>query len=133
MSGKKRERILLVDDDGEVRSCVSEFLEFEGYEVLQEAGGEGGFETYCQQSPFVFVLSDFQFIPGKKVSSCGSVIRNGADLLREIRLLAPDQRMALMTGDPKAAYEAMESPIRNVLVFRKPFSMHELIAVIRKA
>ncbi len=119
--------ILLVDDDGDVREGLAGFFERKGYEVSQEAGGRGAFDLYKERGPFDFVLTDFNFIPSKE-------IRHGADLVREIRKLAPNQLMAIMTGDEKAAREALDASVKDVPVLEKgSFSLGELTGLLPEA
>jgi DNA-binding response OmpR family regulator len=133
MTTQENRRVLLVDDDPEVREAVAMFLRDKGYQVYQEADGSGAFDRFDHSSPFVFVISDFQFFPGQRVSSCGSKIRHGADLVREIRKLNPTQRMAIMTGDDHAAMKELDASVKDVPLLRKPFGMQELLALIDKA
>ena len=114
-------RVLVVDDEPDVLGAVARYLESEGYEVHVERDGHGAFETYRECFPFDFVLSDFSFIPGQQKSSCGCVIRNGADLVREIRKLVPGQRMAIHSGNPKAAQDALDASVKDVPVLKKSF------------
>jgi CheY-like chemotaxis protein len=128
----KPNRVLLVEDDAEVRHALARYLGGKGYQVSQESNGHSAFETYRERFPFVFVISDFEFIPGQRVSSCGVKIRHGADLAREIRKLIPKQRMALMSGDHRAAEAALDESVKDVTVLIKPFRLLELLGVIQK-
>src|SRR5208282_5435398 len=104
--------ILVVDDDTDVRESLADFFESRGCKVSQQAGGRGAFDLYKEHGPFDLVLTDFNFIPSKE-------IRNGAALVREIRKLAPSQRMAIMTGDEKAAQEALDASVKDVPILVK--------------
>lgn len=126
-------RVLIVDDDVDVREGIARYLQMQGFEVVQEADGHLGFEVYRECFPFEFVLSDFQFIPGSRKSSCGCVIKNGADLVREIRKLIPAQKMAIMSGDAKVANKALDASVRDVPVVEKPFRMKQLMELLQKA
>jgi len=116
-------RVLLVDDDPDVRESLAAYFESKGYKVNQQAGGRGAFEVYKERGPFDFVLSDFSFIPDKE-------IRHGADLAREIRKLIPTQCMALMSGDPRAATEALDASVKDVPLLEKPFSLRKLTELL---
>jgi DNA-binding NtrC family response regulator len=116
-------RVLLVDDDPDVREGFAAFFERKGYKVSQQAGGRGAFELYKERGPFDFVLTDFNFIGSKE-------IRHGADLPREIRKLVPAQRMALMSGDPRAALEALDDSVKDVPLLEKPFSLRNLTELL---
>lgn len=119
-------RVLIVDDDPDVRESLSRWFKLRGYTVYAHADGHGAFEQYRESYPFVFVLSDFLFIPGQQKSSCGSVIHNGAELVREIRKLIPKQRMAIISGEPNVARDSLDSSVKDVPVLKKPFRMNAL-------
>lgn len=118
--------ILLVDDDADVRESLARFLSDEGHKVSLEAGGDGAMSRYINRGPFDFILTDFQFIPGK-------TIRNGADFVREVLQSNPEQRIAIMTGDHWAAQKALDKDSVKVTVLKKPFKLQELTDLISKA
>lgn len=126
-------RILIVDDDIDVREGIARYFKMQGFEVIQESDGHMGFEVYRECFPFEFVLSDFQFMPGRRISSCGCEINHGADLVREIRKLIPDQRMAIMTAEPRKARALLDDSVKDVPVLQKPFRMKEVMELIEKA
>jgi DNA-binding response OmpR family regulator len=124
--------ILLVEDHQAVREALADFLTDQGYRVYQEADGHGAFSRYIESGPFTFVISDYQFIPGQQVSSCGRKILNGSELLCEIRKITPTQPMALMSGDYRASSYLDES-LKDLPVLKKPFNLRELLELISKA
>ncbi len=130
---KRKKKILIVDDDIDLREGIARYLQMAGYEVTQESDGHMGFEVYRECYPFEFVLSDFHFTPGRRESSCGCVIKNGADLVREIRKLVPSQPMAIISGEAKIANRALDASVRDVPVLQKPFRMKQLLGLLQKA
>ncbi len=49
-------RILIVDDQSDVREILSEFLSFKGYDVIQAENGELALQEYCNAKPDVAVV-----------------------------------------------------------------------------
>lgn len=49
-------RILVVDDDENVRRLVAAYLEREGYQMLQAADGEAGLREFEQHAPDLVIL-----------------------------------------------------------------------------
>jgi DNA-binding response OmpR family regulator len=49
-------RILIVDDQSDVREILSEFLSFKGYDVIQAENGESALQEYCNAKPDVAVV-----------------------------------------------------------------------------
>jgi DNA-binding NtrC family response regulator len=120
-------RILVVDDDPNVREPLVDFFRSKGYKVNQQPWGRGALDLYKERGPFDLVLTDFNFLPSKE-------IRHGADLVREIRKLAPDQRMAIMTGDGKAAREALDASVKDVPILVKgSFPLAKLMELLPEA
>src|SRR3954454_3740705 len=56
-------RILLVDDDPDIRECVAELLRFHGAEVTIARSGSEGFATFLRERPDL-VLSDLSMPDG---------------------------------------------------------------------
>jgi DNA-binding response OmpR family regulator len=52
----KRARVLVVDDDGDIRGLVRELLERAGYEVVEGANGREGLRTLYAESPDLVLL-----------------------------------------------------------------------------
>src|SRR6266700_6455280 len=79
-------RILIVDDEAEIRESLQTLLELEGYEVETAANGEEGLSKLGDQ-PFDLVLLDLA-LPG----------RSGIELLPEIRALDPQISVIMITA-----------------------------------
>ena len=56
MSALLRERILVVDDDANIRALLTVLLENEGYQVLAAADGEAGILTATLEQPDLILL-----------------------------------------------------------------------------
>jgi DNA-binding response OmpR family regulator len=52
----KRGRVLVVDDDADIRNLVRELLERQGYDVAEAANGRDGLRAFYSASPDVVVL-----------------------------------------------------------------------------
>src|ERR1700722_19983396 len=72
-------RILIIDDEAEIRESLETLLQMEGYTVFVAGSGREGM-TEIGQRTFDVVLLDLA-LPDK----------NGIDVLAEIRLLHPQQ------------------------------------------
>lgn len=67
-------------------------LEVRGYQVTDALSGEHGLHLYQTEGPFNFVLSDYLFLPSRR-------IKNGLELVHAIVSLHPDQRIAIHTSE----------------------------------
>jgi DNA-binding NtrC family response regulator len=118
-------KILLVDDDDGLRSFLAKELEARDCEVVQTHFGDGGLHLYQNDGPWEFVLSDFRFIPGP-------TIKDGTQLLAAIQQINPHQQMGMMTSDPKEAREKLPQSLKHLTVMRKPFSLEQLLRLLRQ-
>ncbi|HEX8640431.1 MAG TPA: PAS domain S-box protein [Allosphingosinicella sp.] len=116
-------RIMVIDDDADVRLFLSELLQSQGHDVQAFERPEAAIEaidTVGAAAPDL-ALIDFA-MPGM----------NGAQLARELRRRQPDLPIAFVTG--YAETEQLEGALGpDVAVLRKPFGMDELNALVSNA
>ena len=114
-------RILVVDDDGEMRSLLADELRREGYEVVEASDG-GEAVLACRRSAFDVILMD-KNMPGP----------SGLDLLPGFRRTTPRTRIIMMTafGDVPSYVEATEKGAADYLF--KPFRIEDMKHAVRKA
>jgi DNA-binding response OmpR family regulator len=113
------ERILLVDDDEDVRSTVSQMLSDAAYQVTSAASGMEALDLIRQDVPDVLVLDIA--MPGI----------SGLAVARDARQATPDLPIVFISGHAhREAIDAAQLPDAQLL--RKPFLSHELNAAIRR-
>ena len=113
-------RILLVDDDEDLRSIVSKALEALGYEVTAVADGRSGLEELRSVRPDVLVV-DFA-MPGM----------NGAEMAKAAREHWPGLPVVLASGYSDT--DAIERAIgTHAKLIRKPFRIDELLDAVTEA
>jgi len=114
-------RILVVDDDPEMRRLLAEFLRGEGFRVDLAANGQEALRQLCEEI-FDHVVLD-KNLPGE----------SGLEMLPLLRALAPGTPVTLITafGDSRTHEQAFSRGAYEVLL--KPFNLDDLIEVLRKA
>src|SRR5271169_5252237 len=114
-------RILIIDDEAEIRESLETLLQLEGYTVVVAASGRDGLGQIGQRT-FDVVLLDLA-LPDK----------NGMDVLSEIRLLHPQQAVIMITayGTVENAVRAMQFGATNFI--QKPWDNEKLLADVRAA
>src|SRR5229473_1561394 len=114
-------RILIIDDEAEIRESLETLLQMEGYTVVVAGSGREGLAQIGQRA-FDVVLLDLA-LPDK----------NGMDVLSEIRLLYPQQGVIMITayGTVENAVRAMQSGATNFI--QKPWDNEKLLADVRAA
>lgn len=107
-------KILIVDDERRIRSLLTEYFEYKGWEVTTAQDGEEAISALRSQS-FDVVLSDIR-MPGV----------SGLEVLAETRRRCPSTQILLMTGyrDLQSAIEAVNQGAFAYV--EKPFDIHEL-------
>jgi CheY-like chemotaxis protein/anti-sigma regulatory factor (Ser/Thr protein kinase) len=114
-------RILVVDDEFEIRSLIVEFLrDIEGYTVFEAHDAASALELLENQQ-VELVLSDIN-MPGMR----------GFDLLREVRQRYPLTKRVLITAYNVEDYMelALKHDIGNIFVKTTPFNFDELSTVL---
>ena len=81
-------RILLVDDDLEVRSTFCAMLTAHGHEVVEADNGEAGLKAFQEQGPLYAVLSDYSM---PKL--------NGVQMVEAILKIRPTIHCAIASGE----------------------------------
>lgn len=114
-------RILLVDDDEDMRSLLADVLIDEGYEVNQAANGAEAL-VLLHRETFAAILLDKR-MPGL----------SGMDLLPGLRVICPETPVIVITafGDARTADEGAEKEAFGLLF--KPFRMDDLRAMLDHA
>jgi DNA-binding NtrC family response regulator len=114
-------RILIIDDEAEIRESLETLLQLEGYTIVVAGSGEEGLAQIGQRS-FDVVLLDLA-LPDK----------NGMDVLAEIRAQHPQQAVIMITayGTVENAVRAMQSGATNFI--QKPWDNEKLLADVRAA
>jgi len=114
-------RILVIDDEEELRESLQLVLADEGFEVLTAATGEAALEL-VENNPADIVLCDLR-MPGI----------DGMELLPRLRRKMPGATLILMSayGSEQLALEAIRRGAYDYIA--KPFLPSELIFSIRKA
>jgi CheY-like chemotaxis protein len=122
MSSNAGIKILVVDDEPEIRQMIVDFLrDVEGYTVSDAESGQEALEVLAKE-PFDLVLSDIN-MPGMK----------GFDLLKLVRERYPQIKRVLITAYNVEDYLelALKYDIGNIFVKTAPFNFTELSVIIK--
>lgn len=113
-------RVLLVDDDEDVRHMTRVSLGFEGFEVTEAPDGTTGLALAREEKPDAIVLD--VMMPG----------RDGFDVLRELRDDADlrDVPVVILTAKPNAEQEGWQAGATAYLT--KPFTGTALAGTLRR-
>lgn len=113
------ERILVVDDEPDIRRTLERLLRDSGYTVESVGNGAEALERVHQQPPDLLLL-DYA-MPGM----------NGLDVATALRHRFPDLPILFMSGF--ADTKALEAALPTIRLLRKPFGNDELNKAVRRA
>lgn len=121
---KKTKRILLMDDDDQIRDTLKELLQYFNYEVETAPNGERALELYFQSlsenKPFDYLILDL-IVPGKF---------NGLEVYQKIKETNPEVKTILISGyfEQPILHQYKEYGIKGALI--KPFTVQQLIELL---
>ncbi len=111
---KQKKRVLVVDDEENIRQILKEYLNEFGYDVVCAVNGQEALQIY-KNGRFDVILSDLVMRPV-----------DGLELLGEIKKVDPDAIFIMITGYPsiESALEAIKKGARDYIT--KPFNIDEI-------
>ena len=115
-------RILVIDDDMQMREMLRQVLERAGYEVEDAADGKIGMNIQ-RQEPVDLVITDL-IMPEKE----------GIETIRELRRDFPQLKIVAISGGGRISangYLNVAKTIGADHTFSKPFELKELIGTVK--
>ena len=114
-------KILVIDDDEQLREDIVEMLQREGYDVIDVGSGEEALEKLKKEDVDV-ILTDLM-MPGI----------DGMEVLRQSKKIKPAVRVIMITGfgTIENAVEAMKDGASDYV--SKPFKIGEVQATVKRA
>jgi len=116
-------KILVLEDDADMRELLREALEAAGHEVADAADGDAGLKLF-KRSPADLVIADI-FMPEK----------DGLDVIRELNAKFPEVKIIAISGGGRLGAETYllaASRMGADRVMGKPFEMHEIVDAVRE-
>jgi DNA-binding response OmpR family regulator len=121
---QNRPRILLVDDETELRTMLGLMLTDEGYDITHAANGKDALKLH-RENPFNLVVTELILKD-----------KNGFETLAELRRHpAPTQFIATAKSSwlPPEHFLKMARQLGAHSALSKPFQRHEMLAAVKKA
>lgn len=116
-------RILIIDDDDQVRGFLRHLFTREGYEVDEAADGAEGLKHF-RAAPSDVVITDI-IMPE----------REGIEVITELRRQSPKTRIIAISGGGRIGPESYLPLAREfgaARTFAKPLDKNELLAAVRE-
>ena len=116
-------RVLLAEDDSDIRTVTNFALQAAGYEVITAENGRVAVDLYVQRSSEIHVVLLDQEMP----------VMNGEEAFRAIRAIRAEVPIVVMTGHGAAAAQEHFAYLCPAGVLGKPFTRMQLAEVLAKA
>jgi CheY-like chemotaxis protein len=117
-----KKRILVIDDETDVRHAIAMLLQFWGHDVIEAASGPAALRIF-KPGDFDIVTTDY-VMPGM----------NGFEVARRLKEIQPDLPILMITAFPKEL--SLQKNPADALI-SKPFTIdqlhHGLVSLIRNA
>ena len=116
-------RILVVDDEAQIRTMLTQMLELEGYTVHTAENGEEGL-TLVGRYAFDLVITDM-IMP----------VKDGLKFIMELTRDYPDLKILAISGGgaiKAERYLTMAGYLGDIATLEKPFKREVLLDLVRK-
>ena len=118
--GVRAMKILLAEDDNDMRRFLAKALEKAGYEVTAYDNGGSAYER-LREEPFSLLLTDI-VMPEM----------DGIELARRATELDPDLKVMFITGFAAVALNPDSKAPKDAKILSKPFHLRELVDEVGK-
>lgn len=108
-------KILLAEDDDDMRRFLVNALQKAGYDVISFSNGRSAYER-LQEEPFSLLLTDI-VMPEM----------DGIELARKATELDPDIKVMFITGFAAVALNPDSNAPRDAKILSKPFHLRQLV------
>lgn len=117
-------RILVVEDDDQVRKMVCKVLKNQGYDFAEAVNGKEVFKILRNKVNIKIVVADI-IMPEK----------DGLETIQELKRDYPDIKILAISGGGKISaqnYLALAQKVGADLILQKPFDKQELLDAVKK-
>jgi DNA-binding response OmpR family regulator len=114
-------RILVIDDQPDVRAMISIVLRVHHFEIVEAASGDAGLKAF-DESSFDLAIVDI-FLQGT----------NGFDVITMLRERAPGLPIVAISGMTTLDFVSEAPDLADVVCLQKPFRPNQLVQAIEAA
>jgi two-component system, cell cycle response regulator CpdR len=118
--GRLLGRILLAEDDEDMRRFLCKALEHAGYQVISFNNGRSAYER-LREEPFHLLLTDI-VMPEM----------DGIELARKASELDPDLKIMFITGFAAVALNPDNQAPKDAKILSKPFHLRDLVGEVSR-
>jgi two-component system cell cycle sensor histidine kinase/response regulator CckA len=116
------ETILLVEDEANLRYLARQFLEKQGYRVIEAADGAVAMQIAVAHEGVIHLLLTDVIMPGM----------NGRELAQRISEIRPNVKILYMSGYTENVIGHNGTLDAGIRLLQKPFTLHDLKSIVRE-
>ncbi len=116
------ETILLVEDEANLRYLARQYLEKQGYKVLEAADGAVAMQIAVAHEPVIHLLLTDVIMPGM----------NGHELAQRISEIRPNMKILYMSGYTENVIGHDGMLDAGIRLLQKPFNLRDLKSIVRE-
>ncbi len=113
-------KVLIVDDEPDIREVLDIVLSMHDYEVTAANGGDAAIEIFLKDNNFSCVITDVRMPNG-----------NGLKVLKAVKEKSPETPVLIVSGHSDVGEEEFVAQGAHCFI-QKPFDTDELIATVDK-
>ena len=116
-------RILVIDDDNQVRTMLRLTLEYAGYEIVDAPNGQVGIDLY-RESPTDLIITDL-IMP----------VKEGVETIQELKKEFPDVKIIAISGGGRLGTEEnlpLALKFGAQRVFAKPLDRDDFLQAVQE-
>ena len=116
-------RILVIDDDDQIRTTLHQVLDLEGHEVVNASNGKEGIKLF-EENGADLIITDI-LMPEKE----------GLETIMDLRKDFPDVKIIAISGGGQIdanSYLSMAKQFGALRTLPKPFELEELLDAVRE-
>ena len=116
-------RILIIDDEVQIREMLGQMLSREGYDVINAPDGKVGMKI-CREQHVDLIITDI-IMPEK----------DGIEMILELRHVFPDLKVIAISGGGRLGpdgYLEMAQKLGAHRTFFKPFNRKEILEAVKE-
>jgi PAS domain S-box-containing protein len=117
-----RETILVVEDELNLRRLTRQFLDNQGYNVLEAGDGAAAVQICVAHQGTIHLLLTDVIMPGM----------NGRELAQRVSEIRPNMKVLYMSGYTENAIGQNGTLDAGIKLLQKPFTLHALKATVRE-
>ncbi|MFC1725357.1 response regulator [candidate division KSB1 bacterium] len=114
-------KILIVDDDEDVRVMIKDILELEGFTTYTASNGKEGLQKFEE------------FLPELVITDIRMPVMDGVEFVKNVQKIKKDAKVIFISG-----WESSESKVKRNLVLyshykylKKPFDVDDILLIVQ--